>query len=393
MYNVILIRYGEIHLKGYNRPFFERLLQKNMQSSLSGLNCRVTKGDGRYYAEGLCDNDFNTAVNRLQKVFGVHSISPAVECAKDWEIICKNTLSLLKAEAGKRGGNFTFKVMAKRSDKTFVMDSMTICRELGHVCLEDGPGGISVDVKKPDVYISVEIREKAYIYCETIECAKGMPVGCNGKAMLLLSGGIDSPVAGYMMAKRGLSLQCVHFFSFPYTGEPAKRKVRELASLLSGYCGGIELYMVPFTEIQTQIYEKCREKNLTIIMRRYMMKIAERLAQNGSCGALVTGESVGQVASQTLDSLVCTDNAVDMPVFRPLIGFDKLEIIELSKKIGTFETSILPYEDCCTVFVPKHPSTRPKLEDIIRDERILDEEKLLQEAIEAVEQYTVNANG
>ena len=282
----------------------------------------------------------------------------------------------------------TFKVDSKRSDKRFPMNSMTLSAEAGGYILEHVPG-LSVDVHHPDFTVYIEVRESAFIYTDTVMGSGGMPVGTSGKGMLLLSGGIDSPVAGYMMAKRGVAIEAVHYHSFPYTSERAKQKVIELAQKLSAYTGPIRIHMVHFTDIQMSIYDKCPEEQLTLIMRVFMMRIAEKIAEQRNCGALITGESLGQVASQTLQSLDVTNSVVDRPVFRPLIGMDKIEITEIAQKIDTFETSILPYEDCCTVFVPKHPVTHPKREKILRSVKLLDADALIADALAKTEVITV----
>ena len=380
---VILVRYTEIHLKGLNRPFFEQKLIENIKHALKGIPSKVEREQGRIYIVGIPGERFDDAIERLKRVFGIYSISPALAVDKDWDRVCDTAYLLMEKQVSKKP-DLSFKVFARRSDKHYFMNSDQINRELGHLVLERFPS-VHVDIHKPEVALSVEIREKAYIYAEEIPCAKGMPVGTAGRAMLLISGGIDSPVAGYMMAKRGLNLSAIHFFSHPYTSELAKDKVVELIRLLSRYTGGIRLHVVPFTDIQMTIYDSCPEKETTIIMRRLMMEIAERIAKADEAKALITGEALGQVASQTLESLCATDDAVSMPVFRPLIGFDKEEIMDLSRKIGTYETSILPYEDCCTVFVPKHPVTRPVVEDIRASEAAVDFSELIEKAIAETE--------
>ena len=384
MANVLLIRYGEIHLKGQNRGFFMHLLKDDIKNALKDLGATVTQGQGRFFASGYPEEREDEAVQRLTKVFGIYSVSRAKEVEKDWDVICATAKELMAAQiAGKE--HCTFKVFARRSDKTFPMNSSTMAPELGHVLLT-AFDNLSVDVHAPEISLSVEIREKAYLYTNEILCAGGMPAGSNGKAALLLSGGIDSPVAGYMIMKRGVDLHCVHFHSFPYTGERAKEKVIQLARLLSGFCGSIALHIVHFTDIQLAIHEHCPETQTTILMRRAMMDIAQRIAIKNGCKALITGESIGQVASQTLDSLVVTDDAASIPVFRPCIGMDKSEIMDYARKIGTYETSILPYEDCCTIFTPKHPVTRPKLSDVKKSQAKLENyEEMVKEALEKTE--------
>ena len=324
-------------------------------------------------------SDFDECVRRGTKVFGVHSVCPAVRMDKeDFAAVCAQAAKMMEGMTG------TFKVNARRSDKRYPIDSPEINARMGEYILEHVPG-LKVDVRTPEHLMNVEIRDHAYLYVKVISAAGGMPVGTNGKAALLLSGGIDSPVAGYMVAKRGVELCAVHFYSYPYTSERAKQKVIDLAKILSESCRGVRVFIVPFTDIQTQIHEKCAEDYTTLIMRRYMMRIAERIAVKEGAKALVTGESIGQVASQTMDALSCTDGVVNMPVFRPVIGFDKIDIIEYAKKIGTYETSSLPYEDCCTVFTPRHPATHPKMEKVLESEGKLDQEALITAALEGTE--------
>ena len=386
MAKVVLLRYCEIHLKGQNRPFFERLLVSAVKTSMRKFpNAKVERGEGRYFVKGLSDEEFPAAISALEKVFGVHSLSPAVEIEKDVETICqaaKEQVAQYLAKYNK--AKATFKVECKRADKRFPYNSMQFAAHVGGEILDAFPN-VSVDVHDPDFRVFVEIREKAYVYADVIMGQGGMPLGSNGKAHLLLSGGIDSPVAGYMVAKRGVRLEAVHYESFPYTSERAKEKVITLAKILSRYTGPIKLHIVNFTDIQMAIYEKCPEEMLTVIMRRFMMKIAERIAVANGGQALITGESIGQVASQTIESLTVTNSAVDLPVFRPLIGMDKIEIMDRAEKLDTYETSILPYEDCCTVFVPKHPTTRPKLANIIEAEKSLDIEAMIEDALSKVE--------
>lgn len=379
--HVILVKVGEIHLKGQNRPYFERKLMDNIRNALKGSEARVSIAQSRIYIKNISDSYLNEALERLKGVFGIHAVSPALQVDKDMEAIMNTAVRMLD-EAGIREG--TFKVKARRADKHFPLQSPEIAVTAGEYILEHTH--LKVDVVRPEHLVQIEIREDAaYVYVKEISCAGGMPLGTGGRAALLLSGGIDSPVAGYMIARRGVVIDAVHFHSFPHTSERAKEKVITLAELLSKYCGEIRLNVVPFTKIQEEIYEKCPDKYLTVIMRRYMMKIAEQAARRSGAGALITGESIGQVASQTLNALYCTDEAVKMPVFRPLIGMDKLEIMDIARKIGTYETSILPYEDCCTVFTPRHPATKPGLEKVIEAEMALEEEKLIAEALDGIE--------
>lgn len=386
---VVLISYGEIHLKGLNRPFFEDALLRNIKNALSKFNrAEVIKGEGRFYVKGLEQSEIDDVITALKRVFGIVSISIAAEVDKDMDAIKAAAVELIKKAYA--NGFKTFKVESRRSDKSFPYKSPDISREIGGYILGQFDG-LRVDVHTPDVILNVEIRERAYIYYERIAGPGGMPVGTAGKAMLLISGGIDSPVAGYMIAKRGVELSAVHYYSYPYTNPRARDKVEELCRILSAYTGPIKIYMVPFTEIQQSIYERCPDNQLTILTRRFMMRIAEHLARQDGCKALITGESIGQVASQTMDSLVVTQAAVDMLVLRPLIGFDKLEIMDLAKKIGTYETSILPYEDCCTVFLPRHPATKPRLEAIEHSETLLDVNALEQQAIANMDVIFVKA--
>jgi len=374
---VLQVRFGEIFLKGLNRPTFLRMLVGRVREAVRGVGGHVWLNDSRVYVSGVSDMD--EAIAHVTKVFGVHSVCRAIEMEKDdFEALCAQAVEMLKDHHG------SFKVNARRSDKRYFMDSPTINIEMGGYILEHRPD-LRVDIKNPDVVLSVEIRDLAYLYTKPIPAVGGMPVGSNGRATLLLSGGIDSPVAGWMIAKRGVSVSAVHFYSFPYTSERAREKVLDLARILSESLCGIRVHVVPFTDIQMQIHEKCHEDYTTIIMRRYMMRIANEIAKREHAQALITGESIGQVASQTMHALSCTDTVADMPVFRPLIGFDKSEIIDIARRIGTYETSNLPYEDCCTVFTPRHPATRPKMEIILEGESKLDSEALIAAALEGTE--------
>lgn len=388
MERVLLVRYAEIHLKGLNRPFFERLLVDRIKQALHPVAARVEREQGRIFVYGIGEEDLSDSMDKLCRVFGIHSISSACCVDKAWDAIREAAIAEAKPYADENE-SLTFKCFARRSDKRFPMTSEQLCRELGHELLETYPN-LSVDVHHPKLSVTVEIRQQnAFVYTNEIMGAGGMPVGSNGKAMLLISGGIDSPVAGYMIAKRGVLLDAVHFYSYPYTSERARDKVIELTKLVSRYAGTINLYLVPFTDIQLTIYDKCPSTETTVLMRRLMMKIAERIAKDTGSLALITGESIGQVASQTIESLCVTDDAVSMPVFRPLIGFDKEEIIDKAQKIGTFETSILPYEDCCTVFVPKHPVTKPKVDRLRESEALVDFEPMIEEAIAKTEKMII----
>ena len=381
MREVLQVRYGEIFLKGLNRPTFLRMLVDRVREAVRPTGGHVWLNDSRIYVSGMSDMD--EAIRRVTKVFGVHSVCRAVEMEKDdFDALCAQAAELLRGHKG------TFKVSARRSDKRYPMDSPTINVEMGAYLLEHLPG-LSVDVKNPDVVLSVEIRDMAYLYTHPIAAVGGMPVGSNGRATLLLSGGIDSPVAGWMIAKRGVSVDAVHFHSFPYTSERAKEKVLDLARILSESLCGMRVHVVPFTDIQMQIHEKCHEDYTTVIMRRYMMRIANAIARKERSQALITGESIGQVASQTMHALSCTDAVTDMPVFRPLIGFDKSEIIEIAQRIGTYETSSLPYEDCCTVFTPRHPATKPKMEIVLEGESRLESDALIAAALEGTEVFSL----
>ena len=377
MRELLLVRYGEIFLKGLNRPVFLKALVKRVRAAVSPLGGTVWLHDGRVFVADA--EDMDECIRRVTKVFGVHSVCPAVEMEKDdFDAVCEQAVRMTEGLSG------TFKVVARRSDKRYPLDSPAINSEMGGRILRANKG-LSVDVKSPDHIMNVEIRDKAYLYVKVVPAVGGMPVGTNGRATLLLSGGIDSPVAGWMIAKRGVRISAVHFHSYPYTSDRAKEKVLDLARILSESCCGVRVHVVPFTRIQMEIHEKCPEEYTTLIMRRFMMRIAERVARLEHAEALITGESIGQVASQTMAALGTTDSVVDMPVFRPVIGFDKSEIVDLARKIGTFETSSLPYEDCCTVFTPRHPATNPKMEKILEGEDKLDVEGLIEEAIAGIE--------
>ena len=387
MYHSILIKYGEIGIKGKNRHIFEDALSGRISSALARVQegYKVEKERGRIYVYCPENNDFDAAFEALQKVFGIVGICPVV--IKDYGSIDglkAAVVSYMKEEHA--GFSRTFKVKVRRANKEFPLDSMEVAAELGEAILNEFPE-MQVDVHEPDLMVNVEIRDRFYIYSKELPGPGGMPVGTNGKAMLLLSGGIDSPVAGYMVGKRGVIMDAVYFHAPPYTSERAKQKVIDLAKTISAYTGPIWMRIVNFTDIQLYIYEKCPHEELTIIMRRYMMRIAEHFAKESKCLGLVTGESIGQVASQTMQSLAVTNEVCEMPVYRPLIGFDKNEIIDISRNIGTFDTSILPYEDCCTIFVAKHPVTKPNLNIIKNSEKKLTEKihELMKTAIETAE--------
>lgn len=368
MFKAFLIKYAEIGIKGKNRHIFEEALCRQMRRALEQVDGEfsVTREMGRIYVRTESAFDYDGAVEALKCVFGIAGICPVVILEDTGlEDLAASVVDYMKQVYGEQ--EKTFKVCARRAKKTYPLGSMELNCELGERILDACPN-MKVDVHHPDVYLNVEIRQNIYLYSETIPGPGGMPVGTNGQAMLLLSGGIDSPVAGYMIAKRGVKIDAVYFHAPPYTSERAKQKVVDLAKLVARYSGPIRLHVVNFTDIQLYIYEKCPHEELTIIMRRYMMKLAEMFAKEDGCLGLITGESIGQVASQTMHSLAVTNEVCTMPVFRPLIGFDKQEIVDISEKIGTYETSVLPYEDCCTIFVAKHPVTKPNLNIIRRSE-------------------------
>ena len=379
MEKIILAKCGEIVLKGLNRSKFDQMLLKNLKQSLVGAGkFEISLAQSTVYVQGDGESDMDEAYARTKRVFGFAAVCMAYMCEKSMESILATAPECL-AETMEEIN--TFKVEAKRSDKRFPLKSPEICREVGGVLLANFPH-LRVDVHHPDVVVTVEVRDfGAYIHAVREPGAGGMPYGSNGRACLLLSGGIDSPVAGYMMAKRGLKLTGIHFFSPPYTGERAKQKVVQLAKELQAYCPGMKLHVVHFTEAQEAIRDACKEEFFTVIMRRMMMRVAYELMKKTRSSALITGESLGQVASQTVDALQLTDSVTNALVLRPLIGMDKDEIVQISRKIGTFETSIQPYEDCCTVFTPKHPKTRPTLQDILREEEKRDIEGLVERAV------------
>ena len=392
MFTAFLIKYAEIGIKGKNRYLFEDALVQQIKYALKKCEgeFKIHKTQGRIFVDALTEFDFDETVENLKKVFGISGICPVVSMEDEgFEKLCENVLKYIDDVYHDK--NMTFKVHARRARKNFPKDSMTINMEMGEAILKAYPE-MHVDVHKPDMMLNIEIREKIYVYSMIIPGPGGMPVGTGGKAMLLLSGGIDSPVAGYMIAKRGVKIDAVYFHAPPYTSDRAKQKVVDLARLVSKYTGPIYLHVINFTDIQLYIYENCPHEELTIIMRRYMMRIAETIAKQTDCLGLITGESIGQVASQTMASLVATNEVCELPVYRPLIGFDKQEIVEISEKIGTFETSILPYEDCCTIFVAKHPVTKPNVKVIRKHEQNLDEkiDELVKTALETDELIVVS---
>lgn len=393
-YQTFLIKYAEIGTKGKNRYVFEDVLCRQIKEHVAHLgHFSIRREYGRIFleAEGVYDQE--DLIAELQKVFGIVGICPiVVEEQVNFEAIREKAISYMKECYGEE--KKTFKVNTRRTNKAFPMKSMELNSEIGHYLLEECPN-LKVDVHHPDILLNIEVRDQVYLYSATIKGAGGLPVGTNGKAMLLLSGGIDSPVAGYMISKRGVELEAVYFNAPPYTSERAKQKVVDLAEIVSGFSGRIRLHIVNFTDIQLAIYEKCPHEELTIIMRRYMMRIAQELAEKNGCQALITGESIGQVASQTMQSLFCTNEVCTIPVFRPCIGMDKQEIVDLSEQIGAYETSIQPYEDCCTIFVAKHPVTKPVLEIIKRsEERLADGiEDLMNKALDTVEVVETGERG
>ncbi|MBO4416076.1 MAG: tRNA 4-thiouridine(8) synthase ThiI [Lachnospiraceae bacterium] len=393
-YRALLIKYAEIGIKGQNRYVFEDALCDRIRGKLKniaeGFVC--TREQGRILVECPEEYDYDDAIAAIKTVFGVWAICPAIVIDDaSWESLTKNTGDFVEERFA--GESFTFKVFARRADKRYPIETPEICSRMGDYLLQRFPE-LKVNVHDPEVKLQVEIRNKAYVFCDTIPGLGGMPVGANGRAMLLLSGGIDSPVAGYMIAKRGVYIDAVYFHAPPYTSERAKQKVVDLAKLISVYTGPIRLHVVNFTDVQLAIIDKCPREELTIIMRRYMMRIAEVFAERRRALGLVTGESIGQVASQTMQGLAATNAVCKMPVYRPLIAFDKQDIVDISLKINTYETSIEPYEDCCTIFVAKHPKTKPRIDIIERSEKKLEGviEELVEKAIETVEIIDISEN-
>ncbi len=389
MKEIILCKYGEIVLKGANRSYFEGLLSREIKYRLRPYGSfSVSRMQSTVYVEGRTDDcDVDGAFEALKKVFGISAICRCAIADKNMDSILSVIRSYIPSQME---GIRTFKVEAKRSDKAFPLKSPEISALAGGEILSCCPY-LKVNVKDPDVVVKVEVREGgAYIHAGQVKGACGMPIGSNGKGMLLLSGGIDSPVAGYMLAKRGVKIEAVHFESFPYTSERAKEKVLELASIMTSYTGSMRVHVISLTKIQETIAKECDEDYFTLLLRRFMMECAQRVAEKNDCKALITGESVGQVASQTIQAIGVTDSIARLPVFRPCIGMDKEEIVEIARKIDTFETSILPYEDCCTVFTPRHPKTKPELEKVLVEERKLDFEALVEDAMLTEEIITVN---
>ena len=384
VYNILIVKYGEIGVKGKNRYIFENRLIRNIRNMLKPIGrFNVYKEYGRIYVD-LEDYDYEEVIEEVRKVFGIVGVCPGVRAKKDYDTLKEIALKMLeeKIEAGYK----TFKVESRRGDKSFGLTSQEMSMDIGGYLLSKVGDRINVDVRNPEVKIKCEYREcHTMVYSDTIPGYGGLPLGTNGRAMSLLSGGIDSPVATWMVAKRGMEVEAVHFHSYPFTSERSQEKVKDLAKILAKYCGRVRLHKVNILEIQKAIGENCNEEEATILSRRFMMRIAQRLSEKRHCDALITGESIGQVASQTIQGLTCTNAVVDLPVFRPLIAMDKSDIVDIAKKIGTFETSILPEEDCCSVFSPRKPVTKPRLEKIEKSETALDIEKLVQDAIDKIE--------
>ncbi|MBL4935370.1 tRNA 4-thiouridine(8) synthase ThiI [Clostridium sp. YIM B02515] len=379
MRKLVLVKSApEIFLKGLNRNKFEKKLKDNIKKVLDETKYEFVVDQGRWF---IYSEEIEEVVDKVRKVFGISEVCIVTEVEASMEAIKSQAVEEIK-----EAGQVTFKVETNRANKNFPRNSMDISREVGAYILKNVPG-LTVKVNKPQFTVNVEIRDNAYVYSKRIKAVGGLPYGMNGSTMLMLSGGIDSPVAGYMMARRGVELHCVYYHSHPYTSERAKEKVKQLAAILSDFTGSVKLYVVPFTDIQMSIIDKCREDELTIIMRRFMMRIACALADKLKINSVTTGESIGQVASQTMEGLIVSTDVADRPVFRPLIAMDKVDIMDISRNIGTYETSILPYEDCCTIFVPKHPKTKPALDMMRKAESVLDTDRLVEEAINNMEIY------
>lgn len=380
MEKVIVIRYCELYLKGKNRGFFERQFAVNIERALKGIRHEIRRQSGRYLIENFDEDDIASILTKLKKVFGIHTLAVGLRVKSDMQEIYLAARQMCPNKG-------TFKVETHRADKTFPLNSMQISAQIGGRLLDD-IAGIAVDVHSPEHIINIDVRENGttLVFAQFIRGAEGMPVGSAGKGLLLISGGIDSPVAGHMITKRGMSIDCVHFHSYPYTNLQAKDKVIELAKILSQYTCGTTLNIIKVTHIQEEIHKKCNGEFMVTLLRRFMMRIAERIAFNCGAQCIITGESLGQVASQTIEGMTSSNSVIEkLPVLRPLCGFDKNEIIERSKLIGTYDISILPYEDCCTVFLPKHPVTRPKLEEVLREESKLDVQALIDEALDTLE--------
>ena len=386
---ILIVRCGEVALKGMNKPYFERILVERIRKNLNNISgAKVSRKEGLIFVRVPLDSDMNQVTAEVSKVFGVSSVSPALEVESDLEAIGAKSVEFMNSMIENEGVK-TFKVEAKRADKNFPIKSPEIAAKVGAYVLK-GCKVLKVDVHEPDCHLFVDLRaERTYIYTSKINGLGGLPLGTNGRGMVLLSGGIDSPVAAWMMAKRGMIIDAVHFHSYPYTSPRAQQKVEELAEIVSSYCGRINMTVINLLPIQEAIVSNCPEDETTILVRRFMMRIAEKIAIKRNDLMLITGENLGQVASQTAEALVVTDQTVNMPVMRPLIGMDKVEIMDMAKRIGTYEKSIEPYEDCCTVFLPKHPVTKPRLERILKSESKLDVEKLVDMAVDSAEQVEI----
>ena len=383
MYNLVAVSMGEVALKGKNRGYFEKKLTDRIKRNIKEFkDVKIFKDQGKIFIEPNNSEDIDKIIEKVRKVFGIVLLSPCIKVEKNVESIEKSVLKLFGHLVENKGVK-TFKIQTNRTDKEFPIKSLDFNRHLGGVVLSNF-NDINVDVHNPDVYIYVDIKTDCYIYSERIKTVGGLPIGTNGKGMLLLSGGIDSPVAGYMMAKRGVELEALYFHTYPFSSERANEKVKKLKDLLEYYCGNIKLRSVNMLEIHKAIKANCPERDTTILARRFMMRIAEQIAKENGINILITGESLGQVASQTIESMCVIENSVDIPIVKPLIGMDKTEIIDISKEIGTFETSILPYEDCCQIFAPKHPVTKPKLENILESEKNLEIENLIEIVMKTV---------
>ena len=386
---ILIVRCGEVALKGMNKPYFERILVERIRKNLSKINgAKVSRKEGLIFVRVPLDSDMNQVTAEVSKVFGVSSVSPALEVESDLEAIGSKAVEFMNTMIENEGVK-TFKVEAKRADKNFPIKSPEIAAKVGASVLK-GCKVLKVDVHEPDCHLFIDLRaDRTYIYTRKINGLGGLPLGTNGRGMVLLSGGIDSPVAAWMMAKRGMVIDAVHFHSYPYTSPRAQQKVEELAEIVSSYCGRINMTVINLLPIQEEIVSNCPEDETTILVRRFMMRIAEKIAVKQNALMLITGENLGQVASQTAEALVVTDQSVSMPVMRPLIGMDKVEIMDMARRIGTYEKSIEPYEDCCTVFLPKHPVTKPRLEKILKSESKLDVEKLVEMAVDSAEQVQI----
>lgn len=387
--NIYIVRCGEVALKGMNKPYFERMLVERIRKVLKKhKGIEIRREDGLIVVRTIKDISRDTVIGEISKVFGVASISPAIEVESDMEAIEQAAVAYMKQLIEEKGIR-TFKVEAKRSDKNFPIQSPDIARQIGAKILI-GCRVLKVDVHQPECRLHIHVRrERSFLYEQKVSTLGGLPLGTNGKGLILLSGGIDSPIAAFLMAKRGMYIEAIHFHSYPYTSDRAWEKVKDLAQVLTQYCGNIKIHSINLLPIQEQIVENCPEEEMTILVRRFMMKIAERVAADTGSLMLITGENLGQVASQTAEALVVTDAATKLPVMRPLIGMDKVEIMDMARKIGTYDISILPYEDCCTVFLPKHPKTKPKLLAIMESESRLDMEGLIETALEGKETVTI----